>query len=114
MGVVVYAKIGPYYPRIFPYCTWIDHDHSNDIKAAVIGINWSALHTSNDETNAPDKATAKQECGKNMQAWRNWNTEQLLSLPEGPAMVRRSGKRSLRNPTQVITWGGEKSPNARL
>lgn len=147
----------------------------------------------------PNEATARQECGKNMQAWRNWNTEQLLPLPqpkngrgwggddntlrrrsqrsdnrlvvsalahqnatelcaapnsfgpdfvsveegvycnmethetaplcerdgkapecfdythpEGPALVRRNGKRSLRNPTQVITWGGGKSANARL
>lgn len=33
---------------------------------------------------------------------------------EGPAMVRRNGKRSLRNPTQVITWGGDKGANAWL
>ena len=157
----------------------------------------------------PDEATARKECGKNMQAWRNWNTEQLLPLPKpksrrqgggeeeedddddddggtlqrrsqrsddrlvvshlahqnatelcaapnsfgpdfvsveegvycnmethetaplcerdskapecfdhthpgGPAMVRRNGKRSLRKPSEVITWGGDKSANVRL
>ncbi|KAK7970092.1 hypothetical protein PG996_001473 [Apiospora saccharicola] len=164
-------------------CTWIDKDHTNDIKVGVRGIEWSAF--SGEPQKAPTEEDAKKKCGNGLTAWRNEGEQQMLPLaavnmassssgprpsrrfddslvfsklrgqnatelcasdtalgpdfvsedegvycnmethetaprcskdphapdcfdwahPEGPAMVRRKGKRSLRKPSKIVHWG---------
>ncbi|KAK7924314.1 hypothetical protein PG985_006368 [Apiospora marii] len=165
-------------------CTWIDKDHTNDIKAGVLGIKWPAFKGTKDSV--PTEQEARAECGKGLTAWRNEGEQQMLPLadakflaaassgprpsrrfddslvvsrhrgqnatelcasdtalgpdfvsedegvycnmethetaplcskdphapecfdwahPEGPAMIRRKGKRSLRKPSKVVHWG---------
>ncbi|KAF3013173.1 hypothetical protein E8E14_000495 [Neopestalotiopsis sp. 37M] len=162
-----------------PMCTWLDKDHSEDLKAAAIGVNWSELKAGNEAPSNLDEL--KKQCGDNMQAWPDNGGDQMLPVTDkkkrsvfrrsqrsddrlvvsrlnnhnatevceswsswgpdfvseqegvycnmetheavplcdadttvncfdlntshGPAMVRRNGKRSPRNPSRVITWG---------
>jgi hypothetical protein len=47
-----------------PLCTWVDRDHSDGIKAGVIGITWPGFSDTGD-TNLPDR------CGSSFRAWKN-------------------------------------------
>ncbi|ETS77101.1 hypothetical protein PFICI_10975 [Pestalotiopsis fici W106-1] len=161
-------------------CTWIDKDHSEDLKAAAIGINWSELGATEGQK-TPSQSELLKKCGDKMQAWPEDGGKQMLPVNDkkkrsssvfrrsqrsddrlivsrlnhnatevcdswsswgpdfvseqegiycnmetheaiplcnadktvdcfdlntshGPAMVRRNGKRSPRNPSQVVTW----------
>ncbi|KAB5539382.1 hypothetical protein GE09DRAFT_1290494 [Coniochaeta sp. 2T2.1] len=50
-----------------PLCTWIDRDHSDDIKAAVIGITWPGFVHRGDD--APLSGDGRDRCGNQFRAW---------------------------------------------
>ncbi|KAB5554823.1 hypothetical protein GE09DRAFT_1287297 [Coniochaeta sp. 2T2.1] len=50
-----------------PLCTWIDRDHSDNIKAAVIGITWPGFVHRGDD--APPSGDGRDRCGNQFRAW---------------------------------------------
>ncbi|KAI1379886.1 hypothetical protein F4677DRAFT_407913 [Hypoxylon crocopeplum] len=75
---------------VSPRCTWIDKDHTNDLKAGVIGINWGDLNPPKDG-GPPSFTDAKKHCGGQMQAWPNDGGKQMLPIANKKrSLVRRS------------------------
>ncbi|KAJ2987614.1 hypothetical protein NUW58_g4406 [Xylaria curta] len=77
---------------ITPRCTWIDGDHSNGIKAAVIGISWPSFY-------GKPEGDGKDKCGSSMRAWDEPGGTQILSASGiatrqlGPRQSQRSDDR---------------------
>ncbi|KAK9772119.1 hypothetical protein AB5N19_11742 [Seiridium cardinale] len=76
-----------------PKCTWIDKDHTNDIKAAAIGMNWGDLQAPKDGK-PPSQDDAKKNCGDKMLAWPKDGGDQMLPASNSKRSLVRRSRRS--------------------
>ncbi|KAI1347143.1 hypothetical protein F5Y01DRAFT_330117 [Xylaria sp. FL0043] len=81
-----------------PRCTWIDGDHSNNIKAAVIGITWPDFVGTN---NSMPTGDGKDKCGSSMRAWDAAGGSQILS-PSGVASRQLMPRQSQRSDDRLV------------
>ncbi|KAI0406548.1 hypothetical protein F4802DRAFT_613415 [Xylaria palmicola] len=77
-----------------PRCTWIDGDHTNGIKAAVIAIKWPDFFGSAGDDLADG-------CGSSLRAWDEPGGTQILS-PSGVAAPRLGRRQSQRSDDRLI------------
>nr|UMZ45382.1 hypothetical protein [Paramyrothecium roridum] len=81
-----------------PMCTWIDKDHTNDLKAGVISMNWAELRAGDEVPESLDELLP--QCGKNMLAYAEDGGEQMLPVEN---KKRRSlARRSQRSDDRLV------------
>ncbi|KAI1131669.1 hypothetical protein F5Y10DRAFT_262046 [Nemania abortiva] len=79
---------------ITPRCTWIDGDHSNGIKAAVIGISWPDFY-------GTIEGDPMDLCGSSLRAWDEPGGTQILST-RGIVARRLGPRQSQRSDDRLI------------